>query len=128
MEYRPTNYTLSVIRSSRQYLGSPYGQCSDYRDSDSKSRQLCYRKCFRNNIEKTFQCIPLFVDYFVSELDFIPNTTQLCLKTNKEFEQKLIEKCMKLCPKECFREDYSYRITESYLISDINDWINKISI
>ena len=128
MEYRPTNYTLSVIRSSRQYLGSPYGQCSDYRDSDSKSRQLCYRKCFRNNYVKTFQCIPLFVDYFVSELDFISNTTQLCLKTNKEFEQKLSEKCMKLCPKECFREDYSYRITESYLISDINDWIYEISI
>ena len=109
----PKNYTFSVIRWSRQYLDSPYGQCSDYRDSDSKSRQLCYRKCFRNNIEKTFQCIPLFVDYYVSELDSIPNTTQLCFESYKQFEQKLREKCLELCPKECLREEYSYRITES---------------
>ena len=112
-----------MIRSSRQYLGSPYGQCSDYRDSDSKSRQLCYRKCFHKNYVKTFQCIPLFVDYYVSELDFIPNTTQLCSKSYKEFEQKLSEKCMKLCPKECLKEEYSYRIRESNSRSGIDYWL-----
>ena len=122
------NYTLSLIRSSRQYLGSPYGQCSDYRDSDSKSRQLCYRKCFRNNYVKTSQCIPLFVDYYISELDSIPNTTQLCLKnsnneTFKEYETKIREKCMKFCPKECLREEYSYRITESNSKSGIDYWL-----
>ena len=109
----PKNYTFSVIRSSRQYLGSPYGQCFDYRNSDSKSRQQCYRKCFRDNHQKRFQCIPLFIDFYVSELDSIPNTTQLCLKSYKEFEQKLRDKCMELCPKECLREEYSYRYTES---------------
>ena len=117
------NYTFSVIRSSRQYLGSPYGQCSDYRDSDSKSRQLCYRKCFRNNIEKIFQCIPLFVDYYVSELDSIPNTTKLCSKSLKEFEPKLRDKCMKLCPKECLREEYSYRMIESDSRFGIDYWL-----
>ena len=72
---------------------------------------------------KTFQCIPLFVDYYVSELDFIPNTTQLCSKSYKEFEQKLSEKCMKLCPKECLKEEYSYRIRESNSRSGIDYWL-----
>ena len=121
----PKNYTFSVVRSSRQYLGSPYGQCSDYRDSDSKSRQLCYRKCFRDNHEKEFQCNPLFIDYFVSELDSIPNTTQICLKSYKKFEPKLRDKCMKLCPKECLREEYSYRITESDSRSGIDHWLRQ---
>ena len=113
-EYNPKNYTFSVIRSSRQYLGSPYGQCSDYRDSDSKSRQQCYRKCFRDNYVKNKHCIPLFIDHFISELDSIPNSTQLCLKKDTEFEPKLIEKCKDLCPKECLRvEYYYYKITES---------------
>ena len=123
-QYRE-NYTLSVIRSSRQYLGSPYGQCSDYRDSDSKSRQQCYRKCFRDNIVKTFQCISLFVDYFVSELDSITNTTQLCSKSGKEFEQIFRDKCMKLCPKECLRVEYSYRMTETYSILGIQSWMHQ---
>ena len=122
----PKNYTFSVIRSSRQYLGSPYGQCSDYRDSDSKSRQLCYRKCFRDNHEKKFQCIPPFIDYFASELDFIPNRTQLCLKSMPEykyFDQIFTDKCMELCPKECLRVEYSYRITESDSRSGIDQWL-----
>ena len=29
------------------------------------------------------------------------------------FEQKFREKCLELCPKECLREEYSYRIKES---------------
>ena len=123
----PKNYTLSVVRSSRQYLGSPYGQCSDYRNSNSdiKSRQQCYRNCFRLNIQKEFQCIPLFVDYFVSELDFISNTTKFCLKSYKEFQQKFRDKCMKLCPKECLRVEYSYRITESDSRFGIDYWLRQ---
>ena len=125
IQKNPKNYTFSVIRSSRQYLGSPYGQCSDYRDSDSKSRQLCYRKCFRDNYVKTFQCIPLFIDYYVSELDSIPNTTQLCSKSYKEFEQNLREKCLNMCPKDCLREEYSYRITESDSRTGIDHWLRQ---
>ena len=123
--YTLRNYTFSVIRSSRQYLGSPYGQCSDYRDSDSKSRQQCYRNCFRDNYLKTNHCIPLFIDYFVSELDFIPNTIELCSKSYKELVQKFSEKCIKLCPKECLREEYSYRITESITRTDIDHWLEQ---
>ena len=114
-----------MIRSSRQYLGSPYGKCFNYRDSDSKSRQLCYRKCFRDNYVKTFQCIPLFIDFYVSELDSITNITLLCLETHKEYELKLREKCMKLCPKECLKEEYSYRITESNLRTGIDHWFRQ---
>ena len=114
-----------MIRSSRQYLRSPYGQCFDYRDSDSKSRQQCLRKCFRDNHEKSFQCIPPFIDFHISELDFIPNTTQLCLKLHKEFEQKFRDKCMKFCPKECLRVEYSYRITESDSRSGIDHWLRQ---
>ena len=114
-----------MIRSSQQYLGSPYGQCFDYRDSDSKSRQQCIRKCFRDNHEKKFQCIPLFIDYFVSELDFIPNTTQLCSESHKEFEHKIREKCLNMCPKECLRVEYSYRITESDSRTGIDHWLRQ---
>lgn len=122
--YTLRNYTFSVVRSSRQYLGSPYGQCSDYRDSDSKSRQQCYRNCFQDNHEMTFQCIPLFIDYFVSELDFNSNTIKLC--SDKKLVQKISEKCFKLCPKECLREEYSYRITESVSrTTDIDHWLEQ---
>ena len=113
VKWRPENYTLFVIRSSRQYLGSPYGQCSDYRNSDSKSRQLCYRKCFRHNLQETKHCIPLFIDFYISELDSIPNKTKYCWQITLEWKQKFKDKCMKLCPKECLKEEYSFRVIES---------------
>ena len=81
-----------------------------------------------DNHVKTFQCIPLFVDYFVSELDSIQNTTKLCSKSDKIFEQKFREKCLELCPKECLREEYSYRIKESDPRSGIDDWLRQDEI
>ena len=123
--HNPKNYTFSVIRSSRQYLGSPYGQCFEYRNSDSKSRQQCYRKCFRDNHQKTLQCIPLIIDYFISELDSIPNTTQICSKSYEKYEQKLRQNCSELCPKGCKKEEYSYRFTESVLRPNNDYWFRQ---
>ena len=46
-------------------------------------------------------------------MDSIPNKTKYCWQITLEWKQKFKDKCMKLCTKECLKEEYSFRVIES---------------
>ena len=129
------NYSIVVKKSSHQYMSRPFGQCFNYVIPDeltyySMSYIECYRKCLTHHYNENFNCVPYIIDKFITGYDLIANETKIC-STNTEnvlnrrpIEKIFVKKCLKKCPKECFRVDYSSEVKErlSYFSNQV--WLN----
>ena len=130
------NYSIIVKKSSHQYMSRPYGNCHDYRvPQDTTYHAMsyiqCYRKCLAHQYIDKFNCIPYLIDNFITEYDLINNETKRC-STNREDvmyrrlgENVFVEKCTKICPKECFRVEYFSEVKRREIFFDNQKWVNK---
>ena len=114
----------------------PYGQCNDYtvpsvRTFNARSHVQCYRHCLTHHYIKEWNCVPLFIDHFITEYD-LTIATNRC-STNRELmseyrnsESIFVTKCHKLCPKECKEVQYFQSIKETENYFDVSpQWVNK---
>ena len=127
------NYTIFLSKTSKQYLSRPYGKCSNY---DKNWRQpfgahnyiQCYRKCIQFKHKTRFDCIPLIIDNFITELDFDSVDNKVCSfetfferqNSSEEFQ----EFCVNKCPKDCFKIEYYSEIKKSTKYQDNQHWFD----
>ena len=110
------NYTITLRQTKYQYTSWPYGECRDY-SVDSLSRIQCYRMCLTQQYLLKWKCVPLFTDNAITDYD-ITNETKFCwYESDKMFDYRrsetiFIDKCWKLCPKDCYDVEYHTRIVE----------------
>ena len=112
------NYTILMAMTYRQRMGWPYGQCRTYGQTYDKSYVHCYRQCIQSQYRHHFQCIPLFIDNIVSQLDFTSNDTQFCDQmtlnsTVNDIRDKYYTYCSSYCPKPCLEISYSFKSMKS---------------
>ena len=133
------NISILIRKESHQYMRWPYGQCNDYtvpsvRTFNARSHVQCYRHCLTHHYIKEWNCVPLFIDHFITEYD-LTIATNRC-STNRELmseyrnsESIFVTKCHKLCPKECKEVQYlsTVRETENDFISN-PQWGKKLLI
>ena len=127
------NYTIFVSKLLRQYLGHPYGECSDYQIPSAltyyaTSSMQCYRKCIQWQHIKQFNCTPIFIDNYVHENDFESIDTEFCsIDTFDKRENQSIEMndiCHKQCPKDCLHVEYSSRVEKSVNLFGNQQWFD----
>ena len=133
LEMKSNNYSFIITKTLRSYLEPPFGNCSqyseeNYRPFDATSHMQCYRQCIRSAAKDLFNCVPLFMDDSINELDFPSNDTKLCynreMKKFKQIEKRLITKCKTYCPKDCLTVDYSYSLRRTDTMIGNEFWHN----
>ena len=112
----------------------PFGNCSYYhpntvRPFNARSFMQCYRLCIRNFAEKHFNCVPIFIEESISELDFPTNDKTVCpfhsfVELNNITKTKLFSKCSNYCPKDCLTVDYSSIVKRSDSEMNNEFWYN----
>ena len=118
------NYTLILSKTLRTYLEPPFGDCSYYSPNsdqpfNASSYMQCYRLCIKDLIEKQFNCVPLFIEDSISEMDFPTNNKTLCpFKTLTDLDFTLkkkqrLSKCNNYCPKDCLTLDFDSNLVKS---------------
>ena len=130
------NYTVFVSKTSQTYLGFPYGNCSDYSvpsalTYNALSHLQCYRKCVQFKHRIKFNCIPIFIDDTIIELDFESgnNFTNVC-DFSTFYERKNLSKhfhdfCLNQCPKECFTVEYNSKVRKSETFIGNAHWFDR---
>ena len=122
---RGFNYTIFLSKTLRQRLHHSNALCNDYeltinRFWNAKSYIQCYRKCIQYKHKTRFDCIPLFIDRYITELDFDSVDNKICsFETFSERKNNLTEfrkYCRRKCPKDCFNVEYHpiYKKSENY--------------
>ena len=122
---RGFNYTIFLSKTLRQRLHNSNALCNDYeltskRFWNAKSYIQCYRKCIQYKHKTLFGCIPLFIDRYITELDFDSVDYEFCgFETFSERRNNLTEfrkYCRRICPKDCFNVEYHsiYKKSENY--------------
>jgi len=123
------NTSIMVHKTVKLNLGYPYGVCSHYKSQNTPfkatSQSDCLRKCSKTYFEKILKCSPLLTNGFISELDETETETKFCSKQLNDlyheiiYNEEMIDKCNKLCPKDCAFIDFdvtktmiNYRIIE----------------
>ena len=89
----------------------------------------CYRLCIRDFADKLFNCVPLFIDDSISELDFLTNDKTIChfesfVELNNITKRQLFSKCSNYCPKDCRTVDYSTVVKRSDSEMNNEFWYN----
>ena len=130
------NISIVVKKSSHQYMSPPFGQCYDYRIPDKTiyngmSYMECYRKCLTHQYIKNWECVPYMMDNFITEYDSTNDETKRCSTIREEViirkrdERDFVEKCLKICPKECFRVEYSSKLKQRETCFDNQVWLSS---
>jgi len=119
--YGYNNLSLMVHKNVRLNLGFPYGVCSHYSSQNTPFKAIsqsdCLRKCSKTYFEKILKCSPLLTNGVISQLDQTETKTEYCSKQLNDIYHKIInneemiDKCNKLCPKDCVFIDF--KITKS---------------
>ena len=137
-KYDRKNVSIVLKKTSHQYMSRPFGNCSDYQIPDkttyqSMSYMECYRKCLTYQYIKSWECVPYLMDNFITEYDVINDETKRCSTkrvetkdVNRKFdENNFVEKCLKICPKDCFQVEFPSKvyIRESYFNNQ--DWVDE---
>ena len=131
------NCSIVVKKSSHQYMSRPFGQCYDYGipidlTYYSISFSECYRKCLAHHYIKQWDCVPYIMDKFITEYDLTNNETKKCstnaedVMNKRQMEKDFVKRCSKICPKECFRVEYSsvVKYRNNYFFNQV--WINSL--
>ena len=126
------NVSIVVKKSSHQYMSRPFGNCSDYRIPDktlynSMSYIECYRKCLTHQYIKKWECVPYLMQNFITEYDLTNDETRCSTNRddiiNRRRDQRyIVEKCLRICPKECFQVEYSSKAKERETYFDNQFW------
>ena len=81
---------------------------------------------------KSWECVPYLIDNFITEYDLTNDETKSCsnntledMNNRKRVERGFVEKCLKICPKECFRVEYSSKLKERESYFDNQVWLTK---
>jgi hypothetical protein len=105
---------VSVMKSSVTYLQNPYkSQCSYYKTNqnpfNSVSREDCLRKCLENNCLIKYKCVDRDYEYIIRRLDeFSFDSKVECNENEHKNCFNVTEKCRKVCPIDCLREDHFF--------------------
>ena len=130
------NLSIVVKKSSHQYMSRPFGQCYDYQIPDKTiyngmSYMECYRKCLTHQYIKSWECVPYLMDNFITEYDLTNDETKRC-STNRDDiinrrrdERYFVGKCLRICPKECFRVEYTSKMKERETYFDNQFWLKN---
>jgi hypothetical protein len=108
----------SVWKSSATYLPNPYkSQCSYYDTNEnpfnSVSYEDCLHKCFINNCYIKYKCFKRDYEYVIRRLDESSFDSKVeCNEREHKNCFNVSEKCRKICPIACFRENL---FSESYV-------------
>jgi hypothetical protein len=112
---RATTVLNSVMKSSVTYLQNPYkSQCSYYDTNqnpfNSVSREDCFNKCFKTNCNIKYKCFDRDYEYVIRRLD--EDTFDSNMECNEREHKNcfnLNEKCNKICPIDCLRDDHFFK-------------------
>jgi len=126
------NQTLMVHKIVRLNLGFPYGICSNYESENTPFKSIsqsdCLRKCTKTYFEKILKCSPLLTNGVISQLDQTETEKEYCSKQLNHIyheiisNEEMIDKCNKLCPKDCVFIDFKVtKIIKDYYF-EINRW------
>ena len=127
------NYTIILSKTSRTHLEYPHGNCSYYNITSIKHFNgtnyiECYRKCIRNQYINRFNCTPLFIDNSVHDNEL---TDQDICNLNTFYRRNLFlnlnnysDICNNICPKDCFKVDYSSTVVKSDTFFDNQNWFD----
>jgi hypothetical protein len=113
----------SVMKSSVTYLQNPYkSQCSYYDTNqnpfNSVSFEDCLHKCLETNCYIKYKCVLRDYEYVIRRLDESSFDSKVeCNENEHKNCINLSEKCKKICPIDCLREDHFFT---SYLKFDEN--------
>ena len=129
------NISVVVTKASHKYMSPPFGQCSEYQIPDKTlyngmSYIECYRKCLINQYIKSEECVPYMIDNFITEYDVTYNERKRCstnrddMNNRERVEMDFVRKCLKICPKECFRVEYSSNVKERETYFDNQVWVS----
>ena len=131
------NNTIAIRKTTKQYLSEPYGQCTDYGSGgqtlDAISHIHCYRLCLRRRFQTLLKCDLSFVDNIIHESDFANHDNNQSLgkcsdnlvDEYKAIEREVRKQCLSLCPKDCFKVEYSYRIVRTETHFGNQEWIDN---
>jgi hypothetical protein len=114
----------SVMKSSVTYLQSSYkSQCSYYDMNqnlfNSVSREQCLNKCLETNCYTKYKCVARDYEFVIRRLDESSfNSKVECNENEHKNCINLSEKCDKICPIDCLREDH-------FFLSHIESHVNK---
>jgi len=118
-----SNRSIMVHKTVELNLGFPYGVCNQYESGNTPFKAIsqsdCLRKCSKTWFEKIFKCSPLFTNGVINELDQTETETEYCTTQLNDIyhkimdNQQMIDKCNKLCPKDCTFVDF--KVTKSML-------------
>ena len=134
------NNTIAIRKTTKQYLSEPYGQCTDYGSGgqtlDAISHIHCYRLCLRRRFQTLLKCDLSFVDNIIHESDFVYHDNNESVgqcsdnfvDEYKSIEREVRKQCLSLCPKDCFKVEYSYRIVRTETHFGNQEWIDNYGI
>jgi hypothetical protein len=117
------HYSISfttIIKFSETYLENPYKfQCSYYEKSqnpfNSVSHKDCVRKCLINNCLIEKNCFIREFEYVFRKNDSLEIDSNLLCDSDQHrycLRDKYWEKCEKICPIDCFKEEF--RISDKF--------------
>ena len=129
-----TNYSISVKKSSHQYMSWPFGHCSTYQIPDERTYHgmsyiECYRNCLTHHSIKQWNCFPYLIDNFITEYQLNTNKTKMCstkrddVKNRRLKETIFVKRCSNICPKECIRVEYWSEVKMNERFFDNQKWI-----
>ncbi len=110
----------SVMKSSVTYLQNPYkSQCSYYDTNqnpfNSVSREDCLHKCLETNCYIKYKCVLRDYEFVVRRLDESSFDSKVeCNENEHKNCINLSEKCDKICPINCLREDHFFTNYEKF--------------
>ena len=111
--------TIAVTKIIHSKLKPPFGECSDYSENrpfNSTNEWHCYRQCLKTMAQNKFKCKPVLIDNTLHSLDYIYdhfiecNSSVQRLYDNYVKENQNIEKCLKICPKDCFSVVFKMKV------------------
>ena len=117
-------------------MSPPFGKCSNYEIPKAltyyaMSQHECYRKCLSWQFILEWNCIPYVIRTFITEYDLV-NYSNICSTKNlqdvvdrMDFENEFKEKCLKICPRECFSVEYSTKVIDIETFFNNQEWVNQ---
>jgi antibiotic biosynthesis monooxygenase (ABM) superfamily enzyme len=109
----------SVMKSSITYLQNPYkSQCSYYDTINSYLN--CSLKCLETNSFIKYKCVNRDYEYVIRRLDEFSFDSKVECNENELITFNVREKCKKICPIDCLREEYFFT-NEYFNIHENND-------